>query len=58
LPFAVRVGVHSAFARVRGGLEVRPSPVQSAELPAERVTFTHGALERRRAKDLDALGRS
>jgi N-acetylglucosaminyldiphosphoundecaprenol N-acetyl-beta-D-mannosaminyltransferase len=56
LPFAVRLGVHSLAARRRGGLRARPLASPRLGVVPTRVTFTHGALERRRAADLRWLG--
>jgi N-acetylglucosaminyldiphosphoundecaprenol N-acetyl-beta-D-mannosaminyltransferase len=56
LPFAVRLAAHSLRARARGGLKMRsPASTPAALLPGDRVVFTHGALERRRAADLASL---
>jgi N-acetylglucosaminyldiphosphoundecaprenol N-acetyl-beta-D-mannosaminyltransferase len=55
LPFGLRLTGHSLMARARGGLPTRPAPPARLAIPRASVTFTHGALERRRAADLDFL---
>jgi N-acetylglucosaminyldiphosphoundecaprenol N-acetyl-beta-D-mannosaminyltransferase len=52
LPFAARLGLHALAVRARGG---PPSPGPSPVAGGERVVFTHGAVERRRAEDLAKL---
>ena len=52
LPFARRLAAHSLRARANGGPPTRSSPREEITTPPPRVTFTHGAIERRRAADL------
>src|SRR3954447_20431472 len=55
LPFAARLLAHTLRARARGGLLTRPALYVRTASASGRVTFTHGAIERRRAADVESL---
>jgi N-acetylglucosaminyldiphosphoundecaprenol N-acetyl-beta-D-mannosaminyltransferase len=52
LPFAARLGLHVLWRRVTRRSPPLPLPERSE---SQRVVFTHGAVERRRAEELAAL---